>query len=72
MAAISTQWSAPSWIPSIAYPTIAAIALVLCVAIIARRFRERIEATHEERWARRRARQNPAAQDNKKASESDT
>lgn len=56
MAAISTRWSAASWIPSIAYPGIAAIALMICVALIGQRFRERIAATHEQRWAQRRAR----------------
>ena len=57
MAAISTRWSAASWIPSVAYPSIAAIALVVCFVIISRRFRERIAATHEQRWAQRRERQ---------------
>lgn len=61
MAAISTRWSAASWIPSIAYPGIAAVALTVCLIIITRRFRERIAATHEERWSQRRARQQDAA-----------
>ena len=56
LAAISTRLDAPSWIPSIAYPGIALVALAACLFIIAQRFRERIAATHEERWAQRRRR----------------
>ncbi len=70
MAAISTRWSAESWIPSIAYPTVAAIALLVCLTVITQRFRERIAQTHEERWARRR--QQTDQQDGAAANTSDT
>lgn len=56
MAAISTRFSADSWMPSIAYPSIACLSLLVCAVIIIRRFRERIADTHEQRWAQRRAR----------------
>jgi membrane protein implicated in regulation of membrane protease activity len=57
LAAINTELAADHWIPSLAYPTIAFSALLICVRILAQRFRERIAATHEQRWAQRRRRQ---------------
>jgi len=56
MAAISTRFGAASWIPAIAYPAIAGVALLVCLHIITQRFRQRIAETHEQRWAHRRAR----------------
>jgi len=56
LAAINTQLQAISWIPSLAYPSIAVIALIVCMAIVGRRFRDRIEETHQARWAQRQQR----------------
>jgi CBS-domain-containing membrane protein len=56
LAAINTDLAATSWIPRIAYPVIATAALAVCLGIVTQRFRERIAATHEQRWAQRQQR----------------
>ena len=54
LAAINSEFGQSDWISSVAYPALAAVALVICVVIGVRRFRQRIAETHEARWAQRR------------------
>ena len=56
LAAINADLAATSWIPRIAYPAIAIGALAVCLGILTQRFRERIAATHDQRWAQRQQR----------------
>ncbi|XOV84153.1 MAG: hypothetical protein ACFHXK_03335 [bacterium] len=55
--ALATAHSDPdaaSWIPSIAYPAVALISMIIIFGIAWHRFRRHIAATHEARWAARR------------------
>jgi hypothetical protein len=58
LAAAHSNPEASSWIHAKAYPGIALISLVVIFGIAWQRFRVRIQATHEARWAARRASQN--------------
>ena len=55
LAALSTNIGADDWIASSAYPAVSALSLTVCLAIGIKRFRERIERTHEARWQARRS-----------------
>lgn len=57
LAAIHSAPGSGDWIRGIAYPLLAAVCAVIVAVIFGQRFRRRIAATHEERWRRRRARQ---------------
>lgn len=57
LAAAHSNPEAGSWIHAKAYPGIALISLVVIFGIAWQRFRVRIKATHEARWAARRASQ---------------
>ncbi len=52
--ALNADWGGNDPIPSIAYPLLALSSLAGCLVIIGLRWREKVKATHDERWARRR------------------
>ncbi len=56
LAAINADLASTSWIPRLAYPVIATAAFAVCLGIVTHRFRERVAATHEQRWAERQQR----------------
>ena len=49
--------ASPFWVESIAYPSIVFVCLTVIAMTLIQRFRKRIKATHDERWARRKERQ---------------
>ena len=49
--------ASPFWVESIAYPSIVFVCLTVIAMTLIQRFRKRIKATHDERWARRQERQ---------------
>mgnify|MGYP006223302557 CR=1 FL=1 len=49
--------TSPFWVESIAYPSIVFVCLTVIAMTLIQRFRKRIKATHDERWARRQERQ---------------
>jgi hypothetical protein len=53
LAIIHTDLQLDHWIDSIAYPVLAASGAAVLGVIALRRFRSRIERTHEARWADR-------------------
>ena len=53
LAVIHTDLNASGWIENRAYPLLALISLGVCAIIGWQRFRQRIAATHAERWAAR-------------------
>lgn len=53
LAALSMNIGAQNWVEAIAYPAVAALSLVLCIAAGIKRFRQRIELTHDARWQAR-------------------
>lgn len=55
LALIHTDIGAAGWIESRAYPLLALLSLGACAVIGWQRFRQRIAATHAERWADRAA-----------------
>jgi len=55
LAALSTNFSADNWIAAYAYPMVATLGLAVCLAEGVRRFRRRIERTHDARWQARHA-----------------
>lgn len=57
LAAIHSTPGSGDWISGTAYPLLAAGCAVMVGVVFVQRFRRRIAATHEERWRRRRARQ---------------
>jgi len=62
LAALHTDLTGSHWIPSLAYPLIAVFAGAVCLVNLTGRFRARMHATHDQRWAERRARrQSPQA-----------
>ena len=54
LAVIHSDFGAAGWIESRAYPLLALLSLSACAIIGWQRFRQRIAATHAERWAERR------------------
>ena len=54
LAGIRADIDHTSWVVGIAYPMLAGIAAIVVIILLARRFRERVHATREERHARRR------------------
>jgi hypothetical protein len=63
LSAANTDFDANNWIVSVAYPGIAIASLSICCVIGIKRFKQRIAATHEARWAARERGDNSAAQD---------
>lgn len=70
LAGIHSNWAAVSfslagqpdnaaWIAGIAYPLISLLCFTVAVAILVRRFRAHIRATHDERWEARRDSKGP-------------
>ena len=57
LAALHTEIDSPWWWEARAYPFIAAACAAVGLALAARQFGQRIRATHDERWAARRARE---------------
>jgi hypothetical protein len=49
--------ASPFWVESIAYPGITLVCVVIIATTLIQRFRRRIKATHDERWAQRQNRQ---------------
>jgi hypothetical protein len=54
LAGIHSDPGSADWIPARAYPAVALIASIVLAAILARRFRAHIRATHAARWRHRR------------------
>jgi len=54
LAATNSDMGAADWISARAYPGVALLGFLLCCGIATHRFRQRITATHDARWARRR------------------
>lgn len=53
LAAIHSDLQAAEWIDRLAYPLLALLGALVLTAILVRRFRARIAATHDARWANR-------------------
>lgn len=48
--------ASPFWVESIAYPGIVVVSVGIIATTVLQRFRQRIKATHDERWAQRQKR----------------
>lgn len=48
--------TSPFWVESIAYPGIVVVSVGIIATTVLQRFRQRIKATHDERWAQRQKR----------------
>ncbi|MCB1684498.1 MAG: hypothetical protein R3E82_17800 [Pseudomonadales bacterium] len=57
LAAIHSDLQATQWIDRLAYPLLALLGALILAVILLRRFRARIAATHDARWANRPGRQ---------------
>lgn len=53
LALLHMDLTATFWVPATAYPMLVAISAVIISWILLQRFRQRIQDTHEERWANR-------------------
>ena len=53
LALLHADLAAAFWVPAIAYPLLVAVSALIVSWILLQRFRQRIEDTHEERWANR-------------------
>jgi hypothetical protein len=53
LAAANADLGADFWVLRWGYPTVAAISLAVCLVLAAVRFRDRVRATREARWANR-------------------
>jgi predicted membrane protein len=53
LAYIHINTASPFWVDSIAYPIIVFVSGAIIAITLIKRFRQRIAATHEARWARR-------------------
>lgn len=60
LAAIHSDLQATEWIDRLAYPLLALLGALVLAVILLRRFRARIIATHDARWANRAGRQETA------------
>ena len=54
LAYIHINSASPFWVESTAYPLIVLLSVAVIMVTLIGRFRQRIAATHEARWARRR------------------
>lgn len=57
LAAIHSAPGSGDWISGVGYPALAALCALILLAVMVRRFRRHIAATHDARWRRRRERQ---------------
>ena len=53
LAFLHMELGAAFWVPALAYPALLAVCSAYIGWVILQRFRQRIEDTHEERWASR-------------------
>ena len=53
LALLHADLAAAFWVPATAYPLLVAVSALIVSWILVQRFRQRIEDTHEERWANR-------------------
>jgi len=53
LSAVNTNLGSADWISAFAYPAIATLSMAACLALAARRFRQRIASTHDARWKNR-------------------
>ncbi len=53
LALMHADLAAAFWVPATAYPLLVAVSALIVSWILVQRFRQRIEDTHEERWANR-------------------
>lgn len=56
LAALHSAPGSGDWVTALAYPALAAACALIVVAVLVRRFRRRIAATHDARWRHRRRR----------------
>jgi len=54
LASLNIDLDAENWVPVWGYSGVAIVSFAACLLDIGQRFRERIAATHEDRWASRR------------------
>jgi hypothetical protein len=54
LAALHSAPGQPDWIAARAYPALAAVCAMILVALLGRRFRRHVAATHDARWRHRR------------------
>lgn len=61
LAAIHSDLQATAWIDRLAYPLLALLGALVLAVVLIRRFRARIAATHDARWANRPGREDNSA-----------
>jgi hypothetical protein len=65
LAAIHSNLQAAEWVDRLAYPLLALLGSLVLAVILIRRFRARIAATHDARWANRAGRADTAVEDDR-------